>query len=237
LLRSVASATELAGARAPGLSLARRAIVEGFGTAFLLAGVVGSGIMGERLAGGNAALALLANSLATGEVLAALILAFGSVSGAHLNPLVTAVDVIAGGRASREFAPYAVAQVVGAFAGVAGAEAMFGEPLFSVSQKVRGGIGQVVGEAVATFGLLAVAFLSSRRGIGAAAFAVGAYIASAYWFTSSTSFANPAVTLARSLTDSMTGIRPSDVPGFLLGQAVGLGAFVPFVRWLEPQRE
>jgi glycerol uptake facilitator-like aquaporin len=212
-------------------------MVEGLGTAFLLAGVVGSGIMAERLAGGNAALALLANSLATGEVLAALILALGSVSGAHLNPLVTAADVIAGGRSVRELAPYVFAQVVGAFAGVAGAEAMFGEPLFRLSQKVRGGIGQVLGEAVATFGLLAVAFLSSRRGIEAAAFGVGAYIASAYWFTSSTSFANPAVTLARSLTDSMTGIRLSDVPGFLLGQAIGLGAFAPFARWLEPRRE
>jgi len=237
LLRPIGNAIEPAGARPPGLPLVRRAIVEGLGTAFLLAGVVGSGMMAERLAGGNAALTLLANSLATGAVLVALILALGAVSGAHLNPLVTAADVIAFGRSRRELLPYVVAQFVGAIAGVAAAQAMFGERLFRLSLKARGGVGQILSEAVATVGLLAVAFLSSRRGIEAAAAGVGAYIAGAYWFTSSTSFANPALTLARTLTGSFTGIRPADVPGFLLGQAAGLVAFVVFARWLRPRKE
>jgi glycerol uptake facilitator-like aquaporin len=236
LLRPVAAPGVGPGA-APALSLARRSIVEGLGTAFLLAGVVGSGIMAERLSGGNAAIALLANTLATGAVLVALILAFGAVSGAHLNPLVTAADVVHGGRPGRELAPYVLAQVLGAIAGVAASEAMFGEPLFTLSRRARGGAGQILGEAVATFGLLAVAFLASRRSIEAAAVGVGAYIGAAYWFTSSTSFANPAVTIARSLTDSMTGIRPANVPGFLLGQAAGLIAFLVFALWLDGRKE
>jgi len=193
--------------------------------------------MAERLAGGNTALALLANSLATGAVLAALILAFGAVSGAHWNPLVTLASVVSGGRPGRDLGPYVLAQFAGAIAGVSAAELMFGAPLFTFSQKARGGIGQILGEAVATFGLLAVATYGSRRSVDAAAIGVGAYIAAAYWFTSSTSFANPAVTLARSFTNSMTGIRPADVPGFLLGQTFGFAAFAGFARWLDPRKE
>lgn len=216
-------------------SLARRAVAEGIGTALLLATVVGSGIMGERLAGGNAALALLANSVATGAGLFALILAFGAFTGAHFNPLVTLADVLLRDRPWRDVPAYVVTQTIGAFAGVAIAQAMFGEPLFAISHKARAGLPQVFSEAVASFGLLAVIFLS-RRGLGEIAAGVGAYIAAAYWFTSSTSFANPAVTLARSVTDTFTGIRPEDVPGFLFGQALGTAAFLALARWLIPNR-
>lgn len=212
-------------------SLARRAVAEGIGTAFLLATVVGSGIMGERLSGGNAALALLANSLATGAGLFALILAFGSFTGAQFNPVVTLADAILRNRPWREVPAYIAAQVLGAFAGVATAQVMFGEPLFAISHKPRAGIPQVFAEAVATFGLLVVIFLTRRR-LAETAAAVGAYIAAAYWFTSSTSFANPAVTLARSVTDTFAGIRPADVPGFLLGQVLGAGALLVMARWL-----
>jgi glycerol uptake facilitator-like aquaporin len=215
--------------------LGRRAAVEGLGTALLLAAVVGSGIMAERLSGGNAGLALLANSIATGAGLVALILAFGSFSGAHLNPLVTLTDAILRGRPWREVAPYVTAQVLGAFVGVAMADAMFGEPLFAVSQKARSGVPQAFGEFVATFGLLAILFVPQRRGLVEVAVAVGAFIAAAYWFTSSTSFANPAVTLARSMSNTFTGIRPDGVPGFLVGQALGTAAFVVLARWLFPR--
>jgi glycerol uptake facilitator-like aquaporin len=223
-----------AAASAHSPSLARRAVAEGLGTAFLLATVVGSGIMAERLAAGNAALALLANSLATGAGLFALILAFGVMTGAHFNPLVTLADAIRRNRPWRDAPAYVAAQVVGAFAGVAAAQAMFGEPVFAISQKVRAGLPNVFAEAVATFGLLAVIFFS-RRGAESAA-GVGAYIAAAYWFTSSTSFANPAVTLARSVTDTFTGIRPADVPGFIVGQGFGTAAFLVLARWLTPGR-
>jgi glycerol uptake facilitator-like aquaporin len=215
-------------------SLARRAVVEGLGTAYLLAAVVGSGIMAERLSGGHAGIALLANSLATGAGLVAIILAFGSFSGAQLNPAVTVADALLHGRPWREVPPYIVAQTVGAFAGVAMAQAMFGEPLFTVSQKVRAGRPEAFSEFVATFGLLAVIFFARRRGVAAVAVAVGSYIAAAYWFTSSTSFANPAVTLARSVTNTFTGIRPADVPGFLVGQILGTAAFWLAARWLMP---
>jgi glycerol uptake facilitator-like aquaporin len=207
-------------------------VVEGIGTAFLLATVVGSGIMGERLFGGHAGLTLLANSLATGAGLAALITAFGPVSGAQLNPLVTLTDAALGRRPWREVFPYGLAQVVGALAGVGVAHRMFGLPLFSASQRVRAGAPQMLGECVATFGLLAVIFLPPRRSSTAVALAVGSYIGAAYWFTSSTAFANPAVTLARSLTDTFTGIRPADVPGFWAGQAAGTLAFLALGRWL-----
>jgi glycerol uptake facilitator-like aquaporin len=217
------------------LSLGRRSVAEGLGTALLLAIVVGSGIAGERLSGGNVAVALLANAIATGAGLVALILAFAPVSGSHLNPVVTVVDIVMRGRPARDLLPYVSAQMVGAAVGVAAADAMFGEPLFSLSTKARSGTPLILAEAIATFGLLLVAFLSSRRSVGAVAAGVGCYIAAAYWFTSSTSFANPAVTLARSLTDTFTGIRPADVPGFLVGQAVGAAAFVLFARWLEPK--
>ncbi len=189
--------------------------------------------MAERLSAGNAGLALLANSTATGAGLVALILTFGSFSGAHFNPLVTVTDAILRGRPWRDVAPYASSQVAGAFVGVAAAEAMFGEPFFAFSEKARSGLHQILGEAVATFGLLAVVFVPLRRSLAEAALAVGAFIAAAYWFTSSTSFANPAVTLARSVTNTVTGIRPLDVPGFLAGQALGTGAFLLLARWLS----
>lgn len=190
--------------------------------------------MAERLAGGNTALALLANSLATGAVLAALILAFGAVSGAHWNPLVTLASVVSGGRPGRDLGPYVLAQFAGAIAGVSAAELMFGAPLFTFSQKARGGIGQILGEAVATFGLLAVATYGSRRSVDAAAIGVGAYIAAAYWFTSSTSFANPAATVARTLTNSFAGIRPSSAPMFVLMQLIGCAVAIGLLRLLYP---
>jgi glycerol uptake facilitator-like aquaporin len=213
-------------------SLPRRVVVEGVGTAFLLTTVDGSGFMGERLFGGNAGLTLLANSLATGAGLVALIAAFGPISGAELNPVVTLTSAAFGRRPWREVFPYALAQVIGALAGVAVAHAMFGDRLFSASHRVRAGTPQMLGELVATFGLLAVIFLPPRRSSTAVALAVGSYIGAAYWFTSSTAFANPAVTLARSMTDTFTGIRPADVPGFWAGQATGTVGFLLLARWL-----
>jgi glycerol uptake facilitator-like aquaporin len=203
----------------------RRAAAEGVGTALLLAAVVGSGIMGERLAGGNAAIALLANSIATGGALVALISAFGPVSGAHFNPIVTLTS-----GSWREAPAYVVAQFVGALAGAAAANVMFGEPAFAASQKARSGPGLLLGEVIATFGLVAVVRGSSKA---AAPLAVAGYIVGAYWFTSSTSFANPAVTLARSMTDTFTGIRPGDVPGFIGAQALGGALAFLFFRWIE----
>jgi glycerol uptake facilitator-like aquaporin len=199
----------------------KRATSEAVGTAFLLMAVVGSGIMGERLAGGNVALALLANTVATGAALVALILTFGPISGAHFNPVVTLADAWQGGRPWREVPIYIAAQLVGALLGVAVAHLMFGVPLFTPSQHVRSGGAQLLSELVATFGLLSVIWGVSRRNPQFTAFAVGAYITGAYWFTSSTSFANPVVTLARSLSDTFSGIRPADVPGFVGAQLVG----------------
>jgi glycerol uptake facilitator-like aquaporin len=217
------------------LSLARRAVAEGLGTALLLATVVGSGVMGERLAGGNVALALLANTVATGAALVALILAFGPVSGAHFNPAVTLSDAWRRGLAWREVPAYVSAQVLGAFAGVAAAHLMFGEPLFSASRHVRAGGAQVFSEFVATFGLLSVVWGCARGGsAGRAPFAVGAYITAGYWFTASTCFANPAVTLARSASDTFAGIRPADVPGFVAAQLAGALAATLLFRWLVP---
>ena len=214
--------------------LLRRAVAEGLGTAFLLATVIGSGIMGERLSGGNVAIALLANTLATGAGLVALILTFGPTSGAHFNPAVTIADAAQGGLAWREVPAYVVAQILGAFAGAAVAHVMFGEPVFSVSEHARTGASQLVSELVATFGLLAVIWGCSRQRATATPFAVGAYITAAYWFTSSTSFANPAVTLARSVSDTFAGIRPVDVPGFIVAQVAGAGAATALFRWLVP---
>jgi glycerol uptake facilitator-like aquaporin len=216
------------------LTLGRRAVGEATGTALLLAAVVGSGIMGDRLAGGNAALALLANTLATGAALVALILTFGPISGAHFNPAVSLADASQGGLSLRELAAYVPAQLMGAFVGVASADAMFGEPTFAWSTHVRSGVPQALSEMIATFGLLAVIWGCARRRSDAVPFAVGAYITAAYWFTASTSFANPAVTLARMATNTFTGIRPQDVPGFLLGQAVGAAAATVLFRWLVP---
>ena len=215
-------------------SLPRRIVAEFAGTLFLLAAVVGSGIMGDRLAAGNAALALLANSLATGAALVALILAFGPVSGAHLNPVVTLADAWQGGIAWRETPAYIAAQTAGAFAGVATAHLMFGLSVFSVSTRVRSGPAQLFSEFLATFGLLSVIWGCIRRRPSAVPFAVGAYITAAYWFTSSTSFANPAVTLARSVTNSFAGIRPADVPGFVAAQLAGAFAATLLFQWLIP---
>lgn len=210
----------------------RRAATEGIGTAFLLMAIVGSGIMAERLAAGNVALALLANSLATGAALVALILAFGPVSGAHFNPVVTLGDAMSGGTPWRTVPIYAVAQISGAFAGVAAAHLMFGLPIFFASHQVRAGSGLLWSEFVATFGLLAVIGGCSRAKSPIAAFAVGAYITAAYWFTGSTSFANPAVTLARAASDTFAGIRPADAPGFIVMQIVGALAAAAWFRWL-----
>ncbi|MFT3766406.1 MAG: MIP/aquaporin family protein [Minicystis sp.] len=216
------------------VDLARRAVAEGLGTALLLATVVGSGIMGERLAGGNVAIALLANTLATGAGLVALILTFGPISGAHFNPAVTLADAWQGGLRWREVPAYVLAQVVGAFAGVAAADTMFELPAFSASRHARTGPAQWFSEFVATFGLLAVIWGCSRRRAPAVPFAVGAYITAAYWFTASTSFANPAVTLARAATDTFAGIRPGDVPGFVGAQLAGAIAATVAFRWLVP---
>jgi glycerol uptake facilitator-like aquaporin len=203
------------------IDLTRRAVAEGLGTALLLATVVGSGIMGESLAGGNVAIALLANTIATGAGLVALILTFGPVSGAHFNPAVTIADATQGGLPWREVPVYVVAQTAGAFAGVALAHVMFAQPLFTASEHVRAGWPQLVSEFVATFGLLAVIWGCARRRPSAVPFAVGAYITAAYWFTASTSFANPAVTLARSASNTFAGIRPIDAPGFVVAQLMG----------------
>jgi glycerol uptake facilitator-like aquaporin len=215
--------------------LLRKLVAEGLGTALLLATVVGSGIMGEKLAGGNVAIALLANTMATGAGLVALILTFGPISGAHFNPAVTLADASQGGVAWREVPGYIVAQVLGAFAGVAVAHFMFEQPaLFFASKHVRSGAAQLVSELVATFGLLAVIWGCARRRPGLVPFAVGAYIMAAYWFTSSTSFANPAVTLARAASDTFAGIRPADAPGFVIAQLIGAAAATALFRWLVP---
>jgi glycerol uptake facilitator-like aquaporin len=212
----------------------RRLVAEGLGTAFLLAIVIGSGIMGERLAGGNVALALLANSLATGAGLVVLILTFGPISGAHLNPVVTLADAAQGGLAWSAVSGYVGAQIAGAFVGVAAAHAMFGLPVFFASHHARHGAAQWLAEAIATFGLLSVIWGCARSRARVVPFAVGAYITAAYWFTSSTSFANPAVTLARAASDTFAGIRPSDAPGFIVAQCVGAAAATLLFRWLVP---
>jgi glycerol uptake facilitator-like aquaporin len=216
------------------MTLARRATSEAIGTALLLAAVVGSGIMGERLANGNVAIALLANTLATGTALVALILAFGPISGAHFNPAVTLADAFQGGLKWNDVPAYLAAQLTGAFAGVAAAHLMFGVPVFAASQHVRSGAGQLLSEFVATFGLLAVIWGCVRARSSAVPFAVGAYITSAYWFTASTSFANPAVTLARAFTNTFSGIRPVDAPGFIAMQLIGAAAATVLFRWLKP---
>src|SRR5215469_2905825 len=192
------------------MTVARRLCAEALGTAFLLAAVVGSGIMGERLANGNVAIALLANTIATGVALVALILTFGPISGAHFNPAVSLCDAMLRGISWKLFAGYTGAQVIGAFAGVACAHLMFGLPTFSASQHIRHGASQAFSEFVATFGLLAVIWGVVRSRPQAVPFAVGTYITSAYWFTASTSFANPAVTLARATTNTFAGVRPAD---------------------------
>jgi glycerol uptake facilitator-like aquaporin len=215
-------------------SLPRRIVSEFFGTGFLVAAVVGSGIMGERLAGGNVAVALLANTIATGAALAALILTFGPISGAHLNPAVTIVDAIERGVSWTVVACYVPAQCAGGICGAIAAHIMFGLPTISLSRHVRSGSAQVFSEFIATFGLLCVIWGCSRQRSGVVPFAVAAYITAAYWFTSSTSFANPAVTLARSLSDTFAGIRPIDVPLFVTAQLAGAIAATFLFRWLVP---
>lgn len=215
-------------------SLGRRLAAETIGTAMLLATVVGSGIMAERLAGGNVAIALLGNTLATGAALVALILAFGPISGAHFNPAVTLSDAWQGGLRWAEVPSYVTGQVLGAFVGVAAAHVMFELPLFFASRHARAGAAQMFSEFVATFGLLAVIWGCVRARPAAVPFAVAAYITAAYWFTASTSFANPAVTLARAASDTFSGIRPADAPGFIVAQLLGAAAATGLFRWLTP---
>ena len=211
----------------------RSLAAEGVGTALLLAAVVGSGIMGEQLAGGNIAIALLANSLATGAALVALILTFGPVSGAHFNPAVTLADASLGKMPWRRVTGYIGVQIVGAIAGVWIAHLMFGQPVFMVSTHVRAGGAQLFSEVIATFGLVLVILGCARHRSEMVPFAVAAYITAAYWFTASTSFANPAVTIARSMTDTFAGIRPMDAPGFIAAQVCGALAATRFFRWMS----
>jgi glycerol uptake facilitator-like aquaporin len=215
-------------------SLTRKLASEFLGTFFLVAAVVGSGIMAERLSGGNTALALLANTIATGAALVALILTFGPISGAHFNPAVTLADAIEGGISWAEALQYMCAQVFGGVTGACTAHLMFELPLVSISHHVRSGPAQVFSEFVATFGLLSVIWGCSRLRSNAVSFAVGCYIVAAYWFTASTSFANPAVTIARSMSDTFSGVRPRDVSLFLLAQLSGALAATFLFRWLAP---
>jgi glycerol uptake facilitator-like aquaporin len=216
------------------MTTSRRLVAEALGTALLLVAVVGSGIMGERLAGGNVAIALLANTIATGAALVVLILTFGPISGAHFNPVVTMADASQGGIPWRLVPGYYVAQFVGGAAGVLAAHLMFELPLIQTSTHVRAGAAQAFSEFIATFGLLSVIWGCSRRRADAVPFAVGLYITAAYWFTASTSFANPAVTIARALTDTFTGIRPADVPPFIAAQLAGAAAATVLFTWLQP---
>jgi glycerol uptake facilitator-like aquaporin len=216
------------------MTLARRLVAEGLGTAFLLATVVGSGIMGERLAEGNVAIALLANSIATGAGLMALIVTFGPISGAHFNPVVSLAAAANGLMPWKEVPAYLCVQVLGAFAGVAAAHLMFGEPMFVASAHARAGAAQVWSEFVATFGLLCVIWSCARHKPDTTPFMVAAYITAAYWFTASTSFANPTVTLARAATDTFAGIRPADTVGFICAQLFGGASATILCRWLLP---
>ena len=212
--------------------LKRRLTAEALGSALLLAIVIGSGIMGERLASGNVAIALLGNTLATGAGLVVLITVFGPISGAHFNPAVTLVALVRREISARDALLYAVGQILGAVAGVWLAHAMFGEAILQVSTKLRDGPAQMLSEAVATFGLVATILGAVRFRPDFTAVAVGLYIAAAYWFTASTSFANPAVTLARSLSDTFAGIAPSSAPAFILAQFVGALAAALVLGWL-----
>jgi len=216
------------------MTLLKRSLVEALGTAGLLAAIVGSGIMAERLSGGNHAIALLANTLATGAALMCLIAAFGPISGAHFNPAVSFADAMRGGLPWREVPAYLLAQLAGAAAGVAVANTMFGLPLFFISHHARTGPAQWLAEFVATFGLLTIVWGSVRSRSPFISFSVAAYIVAAYWFTSSTSFANPAVTFARSLSDTFAGIRPQDAPPFIAAQVLGATCATLAFMWLAP---
>jgi glycerol uptake facilitator-like aquaporin len=215
-------------------NLRARTVSEFLGTAFLVAAVVGSGIMGERLAGGNVAIALLANTIATGCALVALILTFGPISGGHFNPAVTLADAVEHGIPWREVPAYIVAQCIGGIVGAGIAHLMFGLRWYSLSSHARSGWALVLSEFVATFGLLLVIWGCSRFRSGAVPFAVASYITAAYWFTASTSFANPAVTIARSLSDTFAGIRPADAPLFIVAQLAGALAATFLFSWLIP---
>lgn len=215
------------------MNLPRRATAECLGSALLVAAVIGSGIMGETLSGGNVAIALLANTIATGAMLVALILTLGPIS-AHFNPVVTLAAASQGELPWRDTPVYILAQCAGAIMGAVIAHAMFALPLWAWSHHARSAPGQLFSECVATFGLLAVIWGCSRQRPAATPFAVAAYITSAYWFTASTSFANPAITIARALSDTFAGIQPSDVPGFILAQCAGAAAATLLFRWLVP---
>jgi glycerol uptake facilitator-like aquaporin len=218
-------------------TLARRVFSEALGTAFLLAAVVGSGIMAQRLAGGNVALALLCNTLATGAMLAVLILIFASTSGAHFNPAVSLAFALRGELTWTIAGVYVVAQVIGAIVGVWVAHLMFELPLWQISTTLRSGAGQWLAEFIAAFGLLLTIFGCVGAAPAAVAYAVGLYITAAYWFTASTSFANPAVTIARSLSDTFAGIAPAGVLAFIAAQLLGSVAAVVMARWLWPPPE
>jgi len=213
------------------VSLGRRLLAETFGSLVLAAAVIGSGIMAQRLAGPDVALALLANTIATGGALVALILTFGPISGAHFNPIVTAALALRGELGTRDACGYALAQIAGGVAGAVLANAMFDLDLVSVASTARHGTPQLLSEAVATFGLIGVVLSTGRRP-ALAPFAVAAYIVAAYWFTASTSFANPAVTIARAASDTFAGIRPGDVPGFVAAQVIGGGLASLVFGWL-----
>jgi glycerol uptake facilitator-like aquaporin len=213
---------------------AKKLVAECVGTAFLLMAVVGSGIMADTLSSGNVSLALLENTIATGAALVALIVTFGPISGAHFNPAVTLADATQGGVPWRLVPGYMIAQFAGAIAGVYAAHTMFGQRLLQTSTHARSGGPQLFSEFIATFGLLAVIWGCSRARLASVPFAVGAYITAAYWFTASTSFANPAVTLARCFTNTFAGIRPTDAPGFIAVQIAGALAATALFRWLAP---
>jgi glycerol uptake facilitator-like aquaporin len=218
-------------------NLSRRLVVECLGTAFLLATVVGSGIMGERLAGGNVAIALLGNTIATGAILVVLILIFGHISGAHFNPAVTISFLLQRAISVGEALLYIIVQIIGAFIGTMAAHVMFDVPLLIASTTVRTGMGQWTGEFIATFGLLATIIGCIRAAPKAVPYAVGLFITAGYWFTSSTSFANPAVTLARSWTNTFSGIAPLDAFAFILAQLLGAAAVTLLFAWLLKPEE
>ena len=235
-LLTAGDATAAEAGLAPSFDLARRLVAEALGTALLLAIVVGSGIMGERLAGGSVGLALLANTIATGAGLIVLILVFGPISGAHFNPLVTLVALLQRRITPRPAAAYVGAQAVGAIIGVAVAHLMFELPLLALSQKARDGGGQMLSELVASFALIATVLATSRFRPTSTPAAVGLVITSAYWFTASTSFANPAVAIARSLTNSFAGIAPASLPGFVSAEIAGALLASWLFRWLLDER-
>jgi glycerol uptake facilitator-like aquaporin len=217
-------------------TISRRLVAESLGTAILLATVVGSGVMAFKLAGGNGAIALLCNTIPTGAILTVLILTFGPVSGAHFNPVVTGAFAIKGELPWLDAALYVPAQIAGGIVGVWAAHIMFELPIWQFSTNVRTGIGQWFAEAVAAFGLLVTIFGCLARTPAATPYAVGLYITAAYWFTASTSFANPAVTVARALSDTFAGIAPGGVPGFILAQVLGALLAVLFSAWLWGRR-